>query len=105
MYQQLGSADAIKAATKVIEDPALTEVACNVLRLNRIVEELPPGPPCPRREYTDSEKRRGVGLYQVVGPIRAYSWYFKNRVPLALIGGVVLAVSLVGLKYIVSKKK
>lgn len=87
-----------EAATKVARDPGLPEVTCNVLRLNRITEGLPPGPPCARRRYTAAEKRRGIGLAKMVAPLRGAVWARQHPAQSIAIGVGVIG-ALVGLGY------
>lgn len=88
---------AVLAASKIIEDPALPEIACEVLRLNRVVARQDPGLPCPRRVLTEEQKRKGVGLHLARRPLRAYVWARQHPGAAWGIGlGVVLAIGLVG---------
>ena len=83
----------IEAAAKILKDPALPDVACNVLRLNRVVEDKPPGEPCPKRYYTAAQRQQGVGLHVAVAPLRAYIWARQN--PVLAVGIGVGAVALI----------
>jgi hypothetical protein len=90
-------APAVLAASKVIEDPALPEIACEVLRLNRVVSHQNPGLPCQRRVLTEADKRKGVGLYLAREPLRAYIWARQNPALAIGIGlGVVGIIGAIG---------
>ena len=95
---------AIQAASKVIMDPALPEVTCNVLRLNRVVEGGGAGPACARVRYTTAQKKQGVGLYMAVTPLRLATWARANPA-LAIMAGMGVVGGLVGLGYMLGKKK
>jgi hypothetical protein len=99
-YSDLGLdiGGAIDAASKIIEDPALPETACNVLRLNRAVEGKETGKPCNRRIYTALDRQRGVGLHLTLAPLRAATWAHENPVAALAIGAGVVG-GLVGLGY------
>lgn len=88
-------APTILAVSKVVEDPALPEVVCEVLRLHNVTKGLPPGPSCPRRVFTEADKRKGVGLYVAREPLRAYVWARQN--PGMAWGAAMVAVGLIGL--------
>jgi hypothetical protein len=95
---------AVQAASKVIQDPALPEITCNILRLNRVIEGKTPGPPCTKQRYTPAQKKRGVGLHLAVAPLRAAVWARSN--PALAIGVGVGAVGLlVGIGYWLGKGK
>lgn len=93
---------AIQAVSKIVEDPALPEVTCHVLRLNKVTEGQNPGLPCTRKVYTLAEKRKGVGLARVVTPLRAAVWARQNPLLAGAIG-VASVGALVGLGYYLGK--
>jgi len=80
------------AAGKVIEDPYLPEVACQLLRLNALERGMIPGAPCARTPKTRTNK--GIGMRYVAPPLRAAVWARQNR--LAAIGIAAGAVFLIG---------
>jgi hypothetical protein len=85
-----------KAALKVGEDPHLSEVVCQVMRLNKIEKKEPLGLPCPSTLKTISPGR-GIGLRHAVDPLRFFVKTRENKYLLPLIvGGGALAVFLVG---------
>lgn len=88
------AAPAVLAASKVIEDPALPEIVCEVLRLNKVVSGQNPGPSCPRRVITGADKRKGVGLYVAREPLRAYVWARQN--PFLALGAAAALVGVIG---------
>lgn len=95
---------ALQAAAKVIQDPALPEVTCNILRLNRAVEGKNPGPPCQRHVYTQAQKKRGVGLHLAIHPLRGYTWARQN--PALAIGLGASAIALIfGLGYMLGERR
>ena len=105
-YTQLGLdiGSTVKAASKIIEDPALPAVTCEVLRLNRVVEGKSPGPSCSRRVFTAAEKRKGVGLHLAVQPLRIATWARAN--PALAIGGAAAVVGgLVWIGYAMGRKR
>lgn len=85
---------AIQAASKVISDPALPEITCNILRLNKVVAGQDPGPACAKRVYTAAQKRQGVGLSIAVVPLRVAVWARKN--PALAIAAGASVVGLIG---------
>jgi hypothetical protein len=97
-------ASALKAASKVIEDPALPQITCHVLRLNKITRNEDPGPPCPKIVLTEAQRRKGVGLAAAEKPLRAFVWARKNPAIAIGIGvGVVGMIWYVG--YAMGKRK
>lgn len=103
-HQELGSiGSTLDAAGKVVSDPALSDVACHLLRLNKITEGKPPGPPCLRRVYTKAQKEKGIGLYMAVKPLRAFIWA-RQRPAAAIAIGVGAVGALVGLGYLLGRK-
>lgn len=95
---------AVAAVAKVVQDPALPEVTCHVLRLNKITEGRDPGPPCTRRRYTLSEKKQGIGLTLAVTPLRAAVWARAHPL-LAMGAGLAVAGVLVGAGYTMGRKR
>ena len=89
------AAPTILAVSKVVEDPALPEIVCEVLRLNKVVAGQPAGPSCPRRVLTAAQKSKGVGLYVAREPLRAYIWARQN--PALAWGAGLAVVGLIGL--------
>ena len=83
---------ALQAASKVLVDPALPEVSCHVLRLNKITKGKHPGPACAKVRYTASQKATGVGLARVVKPLRAAVWARQNPVVAVGIGAGVVGL-------------
>ncbi len=68
-----------------MSDPYLTEVTCNILRLERIQAGQKPGVPCAR---TQAGLRGGIGLSEAVGPLRAFVYHREHPwiVPTAIAG-------------------
>lgn len=96
--QALGDiSSTIDAVAKITEDPALPEVACNVLRLNRVTEGKS-APPCSRRVYTAADRHKGVGLYAALPPLRAFVWTRQHPVAAVAVGAGVVG-GLVALGY------
>lgn len=95
---------ALQAGSKVISDPALPEIICNVLRLNKVVAGKDPGPPCVRKVYTAAQKRKGVGLHIATGPIRTIVWARRNPA-IAIGAGLGVVGLLVGIGYWMGKRK
>lgn len=94
---------AIAAAAKVIEDPALPEITCHVLRLNKLTEGKDPGGTCARRAYTEQEKQKGIGLTVLAKPLRLAVWTRQNPILAGLIGASV-AGAFIGIGYLWGKK-
>ena len=80
------AAPTVLAAARVIEDPALPEVTCQVLRLHTIAAGQPVGAPCKRIVITDTDKRKGIGLYAARDPLRAYVWARQHPLLATLVG-------------------
>jgi hypothetical protein len=92
---------AVQAAAKVLEDPALPEVTCQVLRLNALASNRP-SPVCPAQRYTLAQKQKGIGLHLAVTPLRIAVWARMHPLlATAVAGGSVLG--LVGLGYALGK--
>jgi hypothetical protein len=84
------------AALKIVEDPHLSEVVCQVMRLNAIEKKAPPGPPC-RATPKGKSPGRGIGLRHAVKPLRYFVKTRENKYLLPLVvGGGALAIFLVG---------
>ncbi len=88
-------APTVLAVSKVVEDPALPEIVCEVLRLNKVTAGLDPGPSCPRRVLTEADKRKGLGLYVARAPLRGYVWARQH--PGLAWGAAIAAVGIIGL--------
>jgi hypothetical protein len=92
MYEAMGATapvtDATVAAIQIAKDPYLREVACNVTRLSNIEKYGNPGGPCARTSPTTSTS--GVGLRDIVGPLRLYVSHRERPyvAPLLLVGGL-----------------
>jgi len=69
------AAPALKAGSKILNDPYLPETACEVIRLSNVVGGRPPGPPCPKTPPTAPST--GVGLRHAIVPIKIYSFHVK----------------------------
>lgn len=95
---------AVAAVAKVVQDPALPEVTCHVLRLNKITEGKDPGPPCTRRRYMLTEKKQGIGLTLAVTPLRVAVWARANPL-LAAGAGLAVAGLLVGAGYSMGRRQ
>jgi len=95
---------AIQAAAKVVEDPALPEVTCNVLRLNKIAEGKDTGGPCARVRYSAAQKRKGIGLHAAVMPLRVTVWARANPT-LAVVAGAGVVGGFVALGYYLGTKE
>lgn len=63
---------ATQAALKIAGDPYLQETACEVMRLSNVSRTGNPGAPCPRTDPRYRNSRAGVGLEQIVGPLRMF---------------------------------
>lgn len=87
-------ASTVEAAARVIEDPALPQITCHVLRLNRIARSGDPGPACPPLALSAAQKQRGIGLYLVDPLLRGAVWTRQN--PAAAVGLVAGVVGLIG---------
>lgn len=108
MYQRskhlqaaLGDLEDVKggiiAAAKIGEDPALPEVTCLILRMNRITEGRPLGPSCPKQTYTEAQKKRGIGLTSAVAPLRAAVWAREHPIAALGVGAALIgSVALIG---------
>ena len=70
-YQALGI---LELGTEFLSDPALTEFTCLAQRARDVFKSNIPGPACPRRSYTTTQKNQGVGLYRILEPIRVGTW-------------------------------
>lgn len=81
MYEAMGKTAPVTDATvslfEIAKDPYLREASCHVMRLSNIEKYGHPGGPCPRTPPTTST--RGVGLVDVVGPLRL--WVSHKRRP------------------------
>lgn len=95
---------AVEAVSKVIQDPALPEVTCHLLRLNKLTEGRPPGPPCTRRSYSAAQRRQGVGLTLAVRPLRAAVWARENPVAAVAVGAGAVG-ALVGVGYLIGRRR
>jgi hypothetical protein len=94
---------AVDAASKVIADPALPEVVCQILRLNKITTGTDAGIPCAKRVYSAVEKHQGVGLTRVTTPLRIAVWA-RAHPGVAIAAGVGL-VGLIGyVGYMIGKR-
>jgi hypothetical protein len=94
-----------EAVLKITEDPHLNEVACHVLRLNRIEEGKDPGPECPR-VATSYRLGKGIGLRHAVGPLRFFVKTRENPwITYAALAGALGAVFAAGYFVGAAKKK
>jgi hypothetical protein len=75
--------ETFKAGVKILEDPYLPQLACEIVRLNRIQAGLNPGKSCPAPRFVDPT--RGIGLEDVVTPVRAFQFYKQH--PLIVAAG------------------
>lgn len=93
---------AVQAGMAIVEDPYLPQVACEVLRLNKIQEGRPPGPRCPKP--INPKPNKGVGLVHAVKPLQAFVYARQNPwvVPAAVLG--VVGISF-GVGYWAGKRK
>lgn len=94
-HQNLGASldtigDAVQAASQIVEDPFLPEIACHVLRLSRIAAGEDAGRPCPATVVTPGRQNKGVGLSAVSAPLRAFTWMRANPLVAMAIGGAVV---------------
>ncbi len=90
------------ATARVVEDPYLPEVACQLLRLNAIERGMAPGRGCVQTTRR-SASGKGIGLRYVAQPLRAAVWARQN--PVAAIGIAASAVFLIGyIGYQIGKK-
>lgn len=83
----------VEAAARLVEDPALPEVACQILRLEKIHHGESPGSPCPLTVVTKSAAGKGVGLSAATTPLRAFVWTQEH--PVAAWSLIVGAVGLI----------
>lgn len=95
---------AVQAASKAIEDPALPELSCNVLRLNKVVEGRNPGAPCKRKVYTAAQKKKGLGLHLAITPLRIATWSRQHPAIATGIGLCVLGM-IWGIGYQMGKRR
>ncbi len=77
----------LRAGAKILEDPYLPEVACEVMRLSDIEGGKPAGARCPPTRVT-AKMKKGVGLRYAVKPLRALIFHKQNPwvVPVVLLG-------------------
>lgn len=78
--------DATVALLQITQDPYLAEAACEIMRLSQLEQTGRPGARCRRTRPTSS--RKGIGLREVVSPLRAWIWHRQHPyvVPLAVMG-------------------
>jgi len=94
---------ALQAVSKIVEDPALPEITCNVMRLNKAAKGQKSSP-CARKVYSAADKGKGVGLHIAITPLRIATWARTN--PVLAVGVAVGVVgALVGLGYYIGRKK
>lgn len=90
-------ATAGEAVAKIVEDPHLPEVSCQVLRLSAL-EKGVKVPPCALVPVATSPGK-GVGLRSVVKPLRLFVKFKENPALGYLIGaGVFATIYLLGYK-------
>lgn len=96
-YQPIGDLkSAAEATIAVADDPHLSEVACQVLRLSAIQKGAKLGPTCPRIPLNRSPGK-GIGLRHAVGPIRlAVKVREKPWVAVLAVGSTVALVFALG---------
>ena len=89
-YSPLGFtlSEAIRMGTKVMNDPHLSEFACEANRFDNVDKGKPAGGTCPRVTSTSARRAQGIGLSHMVGPLRLYTWHKQNTwaLPLAIAG-------------------
>ncbi len=95
---------ALQAASKIIEDPFLPEVTCQILRLNKISKGVDPGPPCQRTIATPAQLQKGIGLSVASKPLRMFVWGRQHPILATGIGIGALAL-IFGLGYSAGKRK
>lgn len=95
---------AVQAASKVVADPALPEVTCHVLRLNRVTEGLNPGAPCVKKKYSVAEKKQGIGLHLATQPLRIAVWA-KQHPSVAIGVGLGLVGVIWGVGYTMGRRR
>ena len=85
---------ALEAGTKVLEDPHLQQLSCEIVRLSKANAGQNPGPPCARVVTTS---RAGVGLGVAVLPVKALTYQAQHPWFLPAVGvGVVGIFVLIG---------
>lgn len=79
---------AIDIGTKILKDPYLPEMACELTRLSNLEAGKGPGPSCRRTVATPAQIAQGVGLRHAVGPLRLYIFHrqYPWVAPLAVAG-------------------
>lgn len=92
----------LAVGAKLLDDPYLPEVTCLTMRISALEEGRPPGPPC--RRTPPNQPRRGLGLREVITPLR---WAAKSKehrwlLP-AAVGGAVLGSFALG--YLFGREK
>lgn len=98
-YQTLGAdwskvSTTLEAATKVLQDPHLSQLTCEVLRLSKAQKGEDPGPPC---APTVATKQAGVGLSLAILPVKALTYQKRHPWFLPVVGvGIVGFVMLIG---------
>jgi len=98
-HQPLGGiTDVLSAATKVVQDPCLGEVASLVLRLHEL-EQRPVMPGAPAKPAVPVQ---GIGLCGAVKPLRAVV-YVRARPWLVPLGAIAIIGGLVGIGYVLGK--
>jgi hypothetical protein len=90
------------ATARVVEDPYLPEVACQLLRLNAIERGMAPGGSCAKTTRR-AVPGKGIGLRYVAKPLRAAVWARQNPLAAAaVVGGAVFLIGYIG--YAMGKK-
>lgn len=84
---------ALTAGTKVLQDPYLSQLTCEVLRLAKAQKGENPGPPCARTAAAPG----GVGLNVAILPVKALTYQKQHPWFLPVVGvGVVGVFVLIG---------
>lgn len=91
---------ATQAAMLIVSDPYLKEAACEVMRLSNTVSTGSPGGNCPRTDPRYRGSRTGVGLENLVGPLRLYTYHRQNPWVIPLAAGVgAMLIFYLGMEY------
>jgi hypothetical protein len=98
-----GIGTVVSAVSAVVEDPCLPKVSDLVLQL-RALEKAGASAPSTGPKPPPSPPTRGIGLCHAVRPLEAVVWVRRRPWVLPL-GGMAVIGGLVGLGYLIGKKR
>lgn len=106
-YQSTGSdlTEALKYGQRIVNDPYLPEVVCELNRISRLEEGLSAGASCRRTRATPAQIRAGAGLRHLPGPLRLFAFHQQNPWVLPVAIGTLLAGLAVGGYYVGSRRR